>query len=328
MAESEIQRAVQLSSFTRSTIPFKYLGVPICSKRISQNECNILVDKMTARIKIWSTKHISFAGRAIFINSVLLTIHTYWSQILVLPKKVIVEIERICRSFLWKGSNSMTGAGAVAWEKVCHSKAEGGMGFLNISNWNKAALMKNIWTLATKKDNSWVKWIYSVYLNNGDCWSHKASIHISWYWRKLVEIKDEMLRNWDSRQIMVVEYKISEGYKKLQQPLERIHRCKQHNRDMLQQMKDWVGWKAQSTDLLTLIRCIGKSKRSRFRKQVFSAIIVGLVYFIWQQRNDKIWQENSRQMHIQELKWQIKTRITCVLPKKIEQEDRRWFEYL
>ncbi|KAM6553523.1 hypothetical protein CsatB_014285 [Cannabis sativa] len=62
MPEAEIQRAVQISGFTRSSVPFKYLGIPICSKRISQAECNILVDKMTARIKIWSTRHISFAG--------------------------------------------------------------------------------------------------------------------------------------------------------------------------------------------------------------------------------------------------------------------------
>ncbi|KAM6592908.1 hypothetical protein CsatA_000611 [Cannabis sativa] len=198
MPETEIQRVVQISGFTRSSIPFKYLGIPICSKRISQTECNTLVDKMTARIKIWSTRHISFAGRAVLINSVLLTIHTYWSQILVLPKKVVAEIERICRSFLWKGSNNMLGAGAVAWDKVCLSKTEGGIGFLNINTWNKAALMKNIWTLAVKKDNLWVKWIHSVYLKNGDCWNHKASIHSSWYWRKLVDLKDEMRRNWDT----------------------------------------------------------------------------------------------------------------------------------
>ncbi|XP_060972017.1 uncharacterized protein LOC133038050 [Cannabis sativa] len=127
--------------------------VPICSKRISQNERNTLVNKMTARIKTWSIRNISFAGSAVLINSVLLTIHTYWSQILVFPKKVIAKIERICRSFLWKDCNNMTGAGSVAWEKVCHSKAEGRIGFLNISIWNKAVLIKNIWTLATKKDN-------------------------------------------------------------------------------------------------------------------------------------------------------------------------------
>ncbi|KAM6568714.1 hypothetical protein CsatB_016699 [Cannabis sativa] len=385
MPEAEIQRVVQISGFTRSSVPFKYLGIPICSKRISKAECNILVDKMTARIKIWSTRHISFAGRAVLINSVLLTIHTYWSQILVLPKKVVAEIERICRSFLWKGSNNMLGAGAVAWNKVCLSKAEGGIGFLNINTWNKAALMKNIWTLAAKKDNLWVKWIHSVYLKNDDCWNHKASIHSSWYWRKLVDLKDEMRRTWDTNQLLATEFKIADAYKKLQLTQDRTHWCNQvwsrlnhpkhsfilwmavldrlKTRDrlkrmqitdveeccfcssqpesklhlffqcsktssLLQQMKDWIGWKAPAYDLNSLIRSISRSKRSKFQQQVFSASIAGLVYFIWQQRNGKIWQQSPKSMNIQELKWHIKTRISCVLPKKIKVEDRIWFDNL
>ncbi|XP_056692042.1 uncharacterized protein [Spinacia oleracea] len=57
MAESEVQRVVEVSGFTKSVFPFKYLGVPICSKRIYVAQCGVLVDKMTAVIKIaflWS----------------------------------------------------------------------------------------------------------------------------------------------------------------------------------------------------------------------------------------------------------------------------------
>ncbi|XP_062080777.1 uncharacterized protein LOC133785572 [Humulus lupulus] len=77
MQDSEVQRIVEASGFCRKEVPFKYLGIPVCAKRISIKDCSVLADKMTARIKAWSTRNLSFAGRAVLINSVLLTIHSY-----------------------------------------------------------------------------------------------------------------------------------------------------------------------------------------------------------------------------------------------------------
>ncbi|XP_062113079.1 uncharacterized protein LOC133824228 [Humulus lupulus] len=45
MRDSEIERVLAASGFSRSTLPFRYLGIPICSKRISKVECGIILDK-------------------------------------------------------------------------------------------------------------------------------------------------------------------------------------------------------------------------------------------------------------------------------------------
>uniref|UniRef100_A0A803QSU6 Reverse transcriptase domain-containing protein n=1 Tax=Cannabis sativa TaxID=3483 RepID=A0A803QSU6_CANSA len=94
-----------MSGFCRHNAPFRYLGVPICGKRISRKDCKELAEKMTSRTKTWSTRNLSFAGRAVLVNSILMTIHSYWSQIMILPEKIVNEIEAIFRAFLWKGEH-------------------------------------------------------------------------------------------------------------------------------------------------------------------------------------------------------------------------------
>uniref|UniRef100_A0A803QHT0 Reverse transcriptase domain-containing protein n=1 Tax=Cannabis sativa TaxID=3483 RepID=A0A803QHT0_CANSA len=68
------------------------------------------------------------------------------------PKKILKNIEAICRAFLWKGQATFQGGGAVAWEDVCQSKKEGGLGIKRLEEWNKAAmcLVYSIWEARNK----------------------------------------------------------------------------------------------------------------------------------------------------------------------------------
>ncbi|XP_060968420.1 uncharacterized protein LOC133035977 [Cannabis sativa] len=215
MEEYEIGRVLEASGFTRQQTPFRYLGVPICTKKISKQECNVLIEKMIARIRTWSTRHISFAGRAVLINSVLSAIHSYWCQILKLPKKVIHEIEAICRAFLWKGQFMMQGAGLLAWDKVCQSRTEGGSGIKKIAEWNMAALFKYVWALANKEDNLWVKWIHNVYLKEEEWWEYQAPSNGSWYWKQIVAAKNQLSNLVDTQNFSQTRYTISLGYELL-----------------------------------------------------------------------------------------------------------------
>ncbi|KAM6572216.1 hypothetical protein CsatA_016296 [Cannabis sativa] len=168
MSRTKLNQIVKAYGFLVQHLPFTYLGIPICSKRISGKECAILVDKMTSRINVWSSKNLSFAGREILVNFVLLTIHSYWSQIIILPKKEIHGIEAICRNYLWKGRAMYQGLGPVSWESLCHSKSAWGIGFKKVLAWNKAAMGKYLWALANKEDSLCLRWINSVYLHNED----------------------------------------------------------------------------------------------------------------------------------------------------------------
>ncbi|PHT72947.1 hypothetical protein T459_23732 [Capsicum annuum] len=88
---------------SRGGLPFKYLGLPLRTKRLSVVQCKLLVEKMLSRITSWTRKGIY-------------------------------------RRFMWTGNAEASKKALIAWEKLCYPKSSGGLNFLNICTWNKAAI--------------------------------------------------------------------------------------------------------------------------------------------------------------------------------------------
>lgn len=95
--------AAQMLDFNFETLPVRYLGLPLTSKRYTVADCEFLGDKLTSRIRSWFARKLSYTARLQLVNSILMSISNYWSQIVILPKKVVNQINYICRSYLWHG---------------------------------------------------------------------------------------------------------------------------------------------------------------------------------------------------------------------------------
>lgn len=59
---------------------------------------------MTAKVSVWSSRHLAYQGRRVLINSVLLSMHTYWANVFVLPKKLLMEMEEFTEPTCGQGS--------------------------------------------------------------------------------------------------------------------------------------------------------------------------------------------------------------------------------
>lgn len=74
MSSQETARITEMSGFRISSLPFRYLGVPMSSKKLKAADCDALIDKMCSRIRVWCSRHLSYAGRLQLVNSVLMSI--------------------------------------------------------------------------------------------------------------------------------------------------------------------------------------------------------------------------------------------------------------
>lgn len=138
--------------------------MPLTCKKLYVNHCQPLIDRIVARIRHWSAKLLSYAGRIQLIKSVLFAITNYCPQCFPLLKKILKNIEAICRSFLWSNGEEITRRSPVAWDDVCAPKKSGGLQIISLVDWNKACLLKLLWNLCGKADNLWMKWIHSYYI--------------------------------------------------------------------------------------------------------------------------------------------------------------------
>ncbi|XP_062118795.1 uncharacterized protein LOC133832472 [Humulus lupulus] len=133
--------------------------------------------------------HIFFGGvssldRSRIAQEVQLT------EVFVLPQRIIKEIDKLCRGFLWGTSGQRSKLHIPSWQKVCLPKAYGGLGFRDGKVWNRAILAKYVWDISAKPDLLWVKWINSIYLKGVNIWTYDLKADCSWYWRKLCNLRD------------------------------------------------------------------------------------------------------------------------------------------
>jgi len=97
--EDKQQQLLQLTGFAQGSFPVKYLGIPLSLRKWSIADCHALVEKITTRINTWTTRHLSYAGRLQLINSVIFSLHTYWSSMFILPKKSSSKLRHYAGTF-------------------------------------------------------------------------------------------------------------------------------------------------------------------------------------------------------------------------------------
>lgn len=136
------------------SVPFKFLGVLVGENPRRLATWQPIIDSMKARISSWKSRQLSIGGRVTLINSVLAALPLYLFSFYMAPKKVVEEITKLQRRFLWGGVGENNKIAWVKWETICLPKDKGGLGIKNLELFNIALLTKWRWRILVEDGNS------------------------------------------------------------------------------------------------------------------------------------------------------------------------------
>jgi hypothetical protein len=135
-------------------LPIRYLGLPLTDGRILVRDWAPLVERLEGRLEGWASRLLSRGGRLVLLKAVLSAMPSYFTSVLKMPRQVVGKIERFMRNFFW--SNQETngpGARLVAWEEVCRSLEDGGLGVRDLGRSNGSLLEKWVGSLLEGRGN-------------------------------------------------------------------------------------------------------------------------------------------------------------------------------
>lgn len=68
----------------------------------------------------------------------------------------------------------------VKWETLRKNKNNGGMGFRDLHNYNKALLAKQVWRILNNPDSLWTNFVKELYFPNKNLMETKSNSNSSW----------------------------------------------------------------------------------------------------------------------------------------------------
>ncbi|XP_074304625.1 uncharacterized protein LOC141639376 [Silene latifolia] len=208
----------QISGFQEGHLPFKYLGVPIQPGRLTKSDCNVLLEKIVAKVR-----------------------------------GVIKRIEAIFWNFLWCGESNYSRTPLVSWHGICCSKKEGGLGIKEAGVWNTASVGKLVNWLYTKADRLWVLWIDHVYLKGAQWYTYVPPPDSNWNWRNICRVKGLLESGFQNSSWIATpgSYSVGAGYQWLQGSHPHVQWYKDVWDTWILPKHSFIGWLIQKKALNT-----------------------------------------------------------------------------
>ncbi|KAG7537155.1 Reverse transcriptase domain [Arabidopsis suecica] len=114
-------------------------------------------DRLLSRTNGWTAKFLSKERKEVMIKSVDTALPTYIMSCFRLPKIITKKLTSAIAKFWWSTNGQTGGMHWPALDKMCHSKADGGIGFWNVDDYNTSLLEKKLWRLITVLNSLFVK---------------------------------------------------------------------------------------------------------------------------------------------------------------------------
>jgi hypothetical protein len=101
-AKDKTEEYVQLFGCKEGEFPFRYLGIPMSPKRISNRDWRAVEERFQKKLSSWKGKMLSSGGRVVLINFVLSSLPKYMMSFFRVPKGVLEKLDYYRSRFFWQ----------------------------------------------------------------------------------------------------------------------------------------------------------------------------------------------------------------------------------
>jgi hypothetical protein len=162
-----------------------YLGLPTLVGRSRTKAFKSIAKKVWKRLQDWKIKFLSQADKEVLLKAVIQAIPTYCMGVFLLPKVLCSEINSQMAKFFWGHKEKDKCIHWMSWSKLSLSKAQGGMGFRDLSCFNKAMLAKQVWRLWKTPDSLIAKIMNAKYFPDDSILEAPLGKKPSFAWRSI-----------------------------------------------------------------------------------------------------------------------------------------------
>ncbi|CAI9105994.1 OLC1v1005042C1 [Oldenlandia corymbosa var. corymbosa] len=148
-------------SIQRGTFPFSYLGYKLYLGRRTASTFQFLLDHLDRRLLSWKNKMLSQGGHLGLIKHVLSSIPVHVFLALPPPWSVILEIEKRCQKFLWRGMNEESQHNWRSLNRITFPVNENGLGIHGFQEFIDALTIKFWWKMKNKT-GIWSRFLLSL----------------------------------------------------------------------------------------------------------------------------------------------------------------------
>jgi len=141
--EHATKREITLALDIREVLSYdKYLGLPTVVGRSKKKPLLFVIHQIERCLVGFIEKLVSWAGREVLIKVVAQAIPSYAMSIFNFPKDLCNAIQATINCFWWGHKPEDQKLHWLESSKLCHRKAEGGIGLRAMEVFNKALLAK------------------------------------------------------------------------------------------------------------------------------------------------------------------------------------------
>ncbi|XP_019104334.1 uncharacterized protein LOC109134725 [Beta vulgaris subsp. vulgaris] len=100
-----------------------------------------------------------------------------------------------------------------------------------------------------------------------------------------------------------------------------------YSEQCINKIKRWLGINAVTNNLHQMLEWVNiRYKGGKFRKKVVIASLMVVVYKIWQERNNVLWNQYVHTIDkvVNDIKSDVKQRVQFRVPRRLGEEDRQW----